>query len=205
MKNFFQNSESGHTLIEMLVVASIISILATVPVAYLREAKIRARESAALGGLNQIAAAYEMYRVVGGDREKMYPHFYSDGHTDVFIKFRNADEIWDKLVRQGLLPARYAGYRYNEPDLLAPGYILSIYPVNYGLPNMYSISPWESYAFALIPKPGSRQTRTLALIHGEHFGRYFTNARALKSVDKSSDLSNVKIFTFKDPEPPVIP
>jgi len=192
------NNENGHTLIEILAVCAIMGILATVPISYLKEAKIRANETAALGGLNQMAAAYEAYRVVGPSIG-MYPHFFSTGETNDFVSFKNAEGIWDELIKQGLLPAKYRGYAHNEPNLLAPGYYFSIYPVNYGTVNFYSVNPWDSYAFALIPISGTRQPRTLALLHGEHFGRYFTNARAYKSTSKSTDLSNIKIFTFADP------
>lgn len=199
-KNFFLHNESGHTLIEILAVCGIITILATIPVTYMREAKIRANETAALGALNQMAAAYEMYRVVG-DRQRFYPHFYSHGLITDTITFHNPEEIWDELIRQRLLPYKYAAYNHNTPNLMAPGYSLSIYPINHDVVDNYSINPWDSYAFALIPFPGSRQPRTMALIHGGYFDHYFTNARAYKTTSTSSDISDARIFTFKDPEP----
>jgi len=185
-------------MVEILTVAIIMSILATVPITYLREVKIRTHETAAIGALNQVAAAYEMYRVVGG---RYYPHYYSDGHTNEVVKFHNAEEIWDELIRQKLLPKQYSPYQHDEANLLASGYFFSIYPVDYGI-NVYSVAPGESYAFALIPIPFSRQPRTLAVLQGEHFRHYYTNARIYKSDSKSSDLARVQIFTFKDPEPP---
>jgi len=193
------HNESGHTLIEILTVAILISILATVPISYLREVKIRAHETAAIGALNQIAAAYEMYRVVAG-RNRSYPHFFSNGTTNDVVTFHNAEEVWHTLIREKLLPRSYSLYSHDEPSLLASGYYFSIYPVDYGLPNRYSITPGESYAFALIPIPFSRQPRTLAVLHGEHFRHYYTNARIYKSTTKDGNLRNVQIFTFKDPE-----
>ena len=193
------NNENGHTLIEILAVSAIIGILATIPISYLKEAKIRANETAALGALNQMAAAYEDYRVVG-PTIGMYPHFFSNGEINDFATFRNAEEIWDELIEQGLLPSKYRGFSHNEPNLLAPGYIFSIYPVNYGTFSFYSVNPWDSYVFALIPMAGTSQPRTLAVLHGEHFGKYYTNARAHKSTSRSGDLTNIQIFTFADPE-----
>ena len=201
MKNLFLHNEFGHTLIEILAVCGMISILATIPIVYMREAKIRANETAALGALNQMAAAYEMYRVVGGDRQRFYPHFYSLGTVTDTVTFRNPEEIWDELIRQGLLPRKYAAYPHSTPNLLAPGYTFSIYPIDMSAPDMYSINPWDSYAFALTPSEGSRQPRTLALLHGEYFNHYFTNARAYKTASTSSDISDARIYTFKDPEP----
>jgi len=199
MEEKFINRENGYTMIEILTVAVIISILATIPISYLHEVKIRANETAALGALNQIAAAYEMYRVVGG---RYYPQYFSDGQVDNLVTFHNAEEIWDKLIAEGLLPHKYAPYAHDTLNLLAPGYFFSIYPVNYGTPSRYSIAPGESYAFALIPFAHSPQPRTLAVLEGEHFRHYYTNARIYKSDNQSSDLSRVQIFTFKDPEPP---
>jgi hypothetical protein len=176
------------------------TILASVPVVYLREAKVRANETAALGALNQISAAYEMYRTVASS-EKMYPQFFSDGHISDAVTFINSESIWKELIRQSLLPRKYASFRHDTPNLLAPGYIFSIYPVDYGLPSQFSISPYDSYAFALIPIEGSHQPRTLAMLHGQRFGKYFTNARAYKSTGDSADISSARIFTFKDPVP----
>lgn len=187
-------------MIEILTVCAIVTILASVPVVYLREAKVRANETAALGALNQISAAYEMYRAVAST-EQMYPHFFADGRIQDTVTFINSESIWDELIRQGLLPRKYAPYRHDTPNLLAPGYVFSIYPVDYGLPSRFSISPYDSYAFALIPIEGSHQPRTLAMLHGEHFGKYFTNARAYKSTGNNADITNVQIFTFKDPVP----
>ena len=176
------------------------TILASVPVVYLKEAKIRANETAALGALNQMSAAYEMYRAVAST-DQMYPHFFSDGRILDTVTFINPESIWDELIRQGLLPRKYASFRHDTPNLLAPGYKFSIYPVDYGLPNRFSISPYDSYAFALIPIEGSSQPRTLAMLHGQHFGKYFTNARAYKSTGDTADISSARIFTFKDPNP----
>ncbi len=200
LKNLLSHNEFGHTLIEILAVCGMISILATIPIAYMHEAKIRANETAALGALNQMAAAYEIYRVVG-DPQHFYPHFYSFGIVTDTVTFHNPDEIWDELIRQGLLPNKYRAYSFNTPNLLAPGYSFSIYPINLSATDMYSINPWDSYAFALIPFEGSRQPRTMAMIHGEYFNHYFTNARAYKTTSTSSDISDARIFTFKDPEP----
>lgn len=178
-----------------------IGILATIPISYMREAKVRANETAALGALNQMAAAYEMYRVVGENRQRFYPHFYSNGMVTDTVTFHSPDEIWYELIRQGLLPHKYGSYPLRTPNLLAPGYTLSIYPINLSAVDVYSVNPWDSYAFALVPSEGSHQPRTLALIHGEYYNHYFTNNRAYKTTSASTDISDARIFTFKDPEP----
>jgi len=61
----------GFTLIELLVVISIISLLSSVVLAALTEARSRARDARALSEINEIRNALELYRVDKG----LYPHY----------------------------------------------------------------------------------------------------------------------------------
>src|SRR5262245_12430533 len=61
---------SGFTLIEMLVVISIITILASILFPVFAQARERARSAACLSNQKQIAMAFSMY---GQDYDEVYP------------------------------------------------------------------------------------------------------------------------------------
>ena len=48
-------------MIELLAVCAIIGILSTMPIASLRQARVKANEMEAIGALNMMAVAYESY------------------------------------------------------------------------------------------------------------------------------------------------
>ena len=60
------DSESGFTLIEMVLVATLIAILSTMAVASMSQARYKTMESGAATGLKAIASAEEMYYMDNG-------------------------------------------------------------------------------------------------------------------------------------------
>jgi len=61
-RNFLNNKIKGFTLIELLVVISIISLLSTVVLASLNDARRKARNSQVLGEVRQWLNAFELYK-----------------------------------------------------------------------------------------------------------------------------------------------
>lgn len=61
-----RREESGFTLIEMVLVATLIAILSTMAVASLSQARYKTMESGAATGLKAIASAEEMYHMDNG-------------------------------------------------------------------------------------------------------------------------------------------
>ncbi|MCG3152060.1 MAG: hypothetical protein GEEBNDBF_01348 [bacterium] len=185
----------GFTLIEMLTVAAIMTILATVSLAYLREARIQANEASALGALNQLQNAYEQYWMTNG---KTYPHYQNNGQTDIqFFHYRNPQALFQGLVNEGLLPQRYSGFAYNTPDLLTPGYQLVLFPFDRPGVDTANEDPSMIYAVALQPIPGSYQRNTVAIINGRAYNRDHT-ARYYKLPNRSVDLTTASIYAFAD-------
>ncbi|HYE79464.1 MAG TPA: type II secretion system protein [bacterium] len=186
----------GYNLIEILAVASIMLILAGVALASLKEARLQAQESTAVGALNQMQNAYEQYRVTKGRRN--YPHFLSTGLTNSStIPYRNAQELFADLVREGFLPRRYSGRTYNEPHLLAAGYRMEIFPFDRPGVDTRTADVSENYAIAFQPIPGSKQRFTLALINGQADNTTYA-ARFYKLPDKSLDLSRASVYMFAE-------
>lgn len=186
----------GYNLVEMLVVSSIMVILAGVALASLREARLQAHEATAVGALNQMQNAYEQYRVTTGRRN--YPQFMSNGVTNVStIPYRNAQDLFAGLVREGLLPQRYSGKPYNQPHLLAAGYQMEIFPFDRPGVDVNYADVSQNYAIALQPVAGSKQRFTLALINGDADSTTYS-ARFYKLPNKSLDLSRASIYAYYD-------
>lgn len=155
---------SGYSLIEMLIVTGIILIIATVPVALLRRSREKVHEAEAIRALGIMALAYENYWAQCGHK---YPNYRSDGILMQDVDFVSAEDIWDELLARSLVPRRYSGHPHNRRDLLARGYRLSIYPVDYGgVPGM---SPRNTYAIGMIPYEGGVGYRPLVIIQGQRF------------------------------------
>lgn len=185
----------GFTLIEMLTVAVIIGILATVSLAYLREARIQANEAAALGALNQFQNAYEQYWITNG---KSYPQFLTNGTTDGDkFRYRNQQEVFADLVRQGLLPSRYSGQPLDRDSLITPGYRLVIFPYDRPGVDTAHEDPSQVYAIALQPVQGGDQRNTVAILNGDSFGRTNT-ARFYKLPNRGLDLGTASIYAMVD-------
>jgi len=164
-------SNAGYSMIEMLIVTAIIIILATIPVALLRRSREKVLEAQAVRSLGTMALAYENYWAQQGHE---YPNYRSDGQRSEDIRYSTAEQLWDDLIAQNLLPKQYSGYAHNRRDLLARGYVLSILPVDYG--GIPSSGPRNTYALAMIPYPGSPAKRGLAVVQGQRFSKSFPTA-----------------------------
>jgi len=94
-KRRLSRNEKGFTLIEMVLVATLIAILSTMAIASMTQARNKGYESGAAGGLKAIASAEEMYYIDNGRYAfgfsalaKTYlPRAYStNAANNVFIK-----------------------------------------------------------------------------------------------------------------------
>jgi prepilin-type N-terminal cleavage/methylation domain-containing protein len=187
-------SERGYNLPEVLVVAAIIGVLATIPIASMRRAKEKTNEMQAIASLNVMAVAYESYN--NESRPHRYPHYLQNGAIiDNLIEYRNAEGIWQDLIRKGFVPKRYSGHPHSEPDLFAPGFRLSILP--FGATPSFSASPRFNYAIALVPHEMSDQRRAIAIFQGYNDGWYRVSARARK-IPGNGDFSGAKFYTWRD-------
>lgn len=166
-----ENVPRGYSLVEMLIVSALIVILATIPVALLRRGREKTFEAEALKSLRMMALAYENYYAQQGH---LYPNYRSDGRYADDIEYQNAEQIWDDLVRSSLLPRQYSGFPHDRRDLLARGYILSIYPADYGaLPGM---GARNAYAMAMIPYEGSLARKAIVIVQGQRFFSMYPTA-----------------------------
>ena len=126
LKDSFKRRLEGFTLIEMILVATLIIILSTLAVASMRVARNKGFETGAATGLKALAAAQEMYladngRYAGGFSvlattylPRPYP---SVGGVSIFIKQYSV--IW---WREGL--------SWSPPVSYAGGYLINRYSLN---------------------------------------------------------------------------
>jgi len=157
----------GYSLIEMLIVTTLILILATIPISLLRRSREKTYEAEALRALRMMALAYENYFAVNGHE---YPNYVSNGQLSENIEFTEAEEIWDELIYQQLVPMRYSGFPHDRQDLLARGYVFSIFPADHGAATGEGAR--HTYALAMMPYEGSIAQRGLVMVQGHKF---FTN------------------------------
>jgi prepilin-type N-terminal cleavage/methylation domain-containing protein len=187
-------NERGYNLIEILTVASILGILITVPVASMRQAKAKTNEVQAIAALNVMAVAYENYN--NDSRPHRYPHYLQSGVLyDNLIDFTSAEDLWRDLIRRGFIPRRFSGHPHGEPNLLAPGFSLSIFP--FSVTPSFSASPRYSYIIAMEPFPGSQQPRAIAIFQGDSFGLNHVSPRARK-IPGTMDYGDAKFYTYRD-------
>jgi len=185
------NDTKGYSLVEMLIVCGIIIILATVPIALIRNARDRLGEAEALKSLRMMALAYENYYAQNGH---LYPNYRLDGVLEDDIRFKSDQEIWEKLITEKLLPRAYSGHAISEPDLLAKGYRFTIFPARAG--QLSGSGVRNSYAMALMPYADSPATRGLAMVRGTKFYTSFPTAVPRKM--SSGDLTGLDIYTFTE-------
>ncbi len=175
----------GYSLIEMLIVAALIMIIATIPVALLRRSREKVHEAEALKSLRMMALAYENYYAQNGHR---YPNYRSDGAILDDIWYADAEQIWDMLISERLIPSLYSGKPHDREDLLGKGYSFSIVPSDSGGAAHGGVR--NSYAFAMVPYEGSPAKRGLLMIQGQKFYSFYptplprkTNIMRLYSLD----------------------
>jgi prepilin-type N-terminal cleavage/methylation domain-containing protein len=184
----------GYSMLEVLVVAIIITILATIPIVSLRKAKAKANEIEAIAALNMMAVAYESYNSQA--RPHRYPHYLANGIIiPELIDYRNAEEIWDDLIQRSLIPRRFSNHSHDEYNLLARGFYLTILP--YSVNPGYSTSPRYSYAMVMMPNPNGQQPRAIAIFQGYHDGWMRVSPRARK-LPGNFDMGDSKFYTWKD-------
>jgi competence protein ComGC len=184
-------SRRGYSLMEMLIVTSMIMILSTIPIALLRRSREKIYEAQAVRALNVVALAYENYYAQAGH---MYPNFRSDSKIMDGIQFTSAEGIWDNLAVRSLLPREYVGYPHNQRNLLAKGYVFSIYPADLG--TIPDIGYKNTYALAMVPFKGSPAKRGIATIQGQ---RYFSiYPAAIPRKMRGMHLYSTMIYTLPD-------
>jgi len=189
-RNIASNSQ-GYSLIEMLIVCGIILILATIPIALIRNSRDRIHEAEALKSLRIMALAYENYYAQNGHA---YPNYRLDGVTEDYIQYKSQEEIWDKLISEKLLPRMYSGHPIGERDLLGRGYQFTIFPARVGQPPGDGVR--NAYAMAMMPYEDSPATRGLAMIQGTKFFTSFPTAVPRKM--SSDELAGLDIYTFTE-------
>lgn len=163
--------QKGYSLIEVLIVTSLIIILATIPVALLRRSRDKIFELEALRALRMMSLAYENYY---SQNDLQYPNFQTSRGITIDNQFRDAEAIWDMFHREGLLPSQYSGYPHNQMDLLARGYQFSIFPSDFGTPQNTRVN--HTYAFAMVAYDGSIANRHLAMVQGRKFFTSYPSA-----------------------------
>jgi type II secretory pathway pseudopilin PulG len=186
-----KRSQQGYSLMEMLIVTSMIMILSTIPIALLRRSREKIYEAQAVRALNVVALAYENYYAQAGLE---YPNFRSDKKIVDGIRFTSAEAIWDNLTVRSLLPREYSGYPHNQRNLLAKGYVFSIYPADLG--TIPGIGYKNSYALAMVPYKGSPAKRGIATVQGQRY--YSVYPTALPRKMKGMHLYSTMIYTLPD-------
>jgi len=175
----------------MLIVCGIILILATIPIALIRNSRDRIHEAEALKSLRMMALAYENYYAQNG---LAYPNYRLDGVTEDYIKFGSQEEIWDKLISERLLPGMYSGHTIGERDLLARGYKFTIFPARAGQPAGDGVR--NAYAMAMIPYEDSPATRGLAMVRGTKFFTSYPSALPRKM--SPDGVAGLDVYTLTE-------
>ncbi len=194
VKNLLVSQQRGYTMLEVLVVAGIIGILSTIPIAAVHSAKVKANEVEAIAALNMMAVAYESYSAQ--TRPHHYPNYVRQDYLEPgLIDYQNAEDIWEDLLNRSLIPKRFSNHRFDENDLLARGFKLSI--LAYSRIPSYSNSPRYTYGIIMKPHQTSQQPRAIAIFQGYNDGWIRISARARK-LPGTGDRSKSKFYTWKD-------
>jgi len=147
------SSQKGFTLVELLVVISIIGFLATSSIVTLDNARKKARDTRRLADISQIRKALEVYYQ---DNNQYPPNTDSDyggwdvgfyGANDTFISSLSTAKIMKNVPGDPLFNLQASGYRYHR---YAAGY--SNCDVNKGDFYVIGIVDMETGGY---PYPGS--------------------------------------------------
>jgi len=144
---FRLRTSRGYTMLELMVVSSIISILAAMSFALLSRTRVQAIETAAMSGLNTIATAYEMYYFFN----KEYPQW---GQNQ---RFSSPEDLWDHLVSEDFLPHSYKNVDFDADT----GYI-------YGFTDDYAV---EIVPFDELDPTTSQKGSYFIVFHPYNFQR----------------------------------
>ena len=175
---------SGYTLIELIVVMSILGVLATMSVTLVSRARVNARESAAIATLNSLAGAYEAY----WSRHGEYPHWGEN------MRFSEPYQLFMSLVRDGYLPKSYSSIPYVENDklfyLITDDYALEIFPFDSAINTR---APSNYYWLMMHPLGFQRQQGFLGIGTTPNGGHLAVRPRA------GMDRSDIDFFTLYGP------
>jgi type IV pilus assembly protein PilA len=91
---------SGFTLVELMIVIAIISVLVSIAVPNLLDARIRANETAAIGGLRALITAQTLFREADRDMDGVFD--YATSLTELGPSVgRYVDEVLASGTKQG--------------------------------------------------------------------------------------------------------
>jgi prepilin-type N-terminal cleavage/methylation domain-containing protein len=121
-----KQSQKGFTLVELLVVISIIGLLSTLAVVSLGSARSRARDARRISDIRQIQTALELYFADQGIYPVATPAITLglDNQTDILTEngFENGSSPTGSTVYMGLVPQNFdnpsaiADYEYLSAD-----------------------------------------------------------------------------------------
>lgn len=106
----------GFSLIELLIVITIIALLATIVLATLNSARERARDTSRVNDINQVVTALELYRADNGGT---YPPSPASGSDRYFLATLADDLVPTYLPKIPVDPQAGStnnGYRYCRPN-----------------------------------------------------------------------------------------
>jgi prepilin-type N-terminal cleavage/methylation domain-containing protein len=178
------NNDKGYTLLELLVVCTIIGILATMSVTLVSRARVNARETAAVVTLNSLAGAWESYWA----RHGTYPH-WGEG-----MEYSDPQQLFRTLTREGYLPSAYSQVPYYEPDNqfyhITDDYALEIFPFTDGYGNR---APSNYYWLLFHPMGFQKQQGYLGIGTDPSCGKSAVRAR---SGDSSGDINQFTVYSL---------
>ena len=105
-----RNIQKGFTLIELLVVISIISLLSSIVMASLSQARAKARDTKVIGDFRQIQTALSLYY----DKYKKYPNeteYFSNDHVMSFNSMAG-QLVTEKFLTAVPVPPQNHTYQY---------------------------------------------------------------------------------------------
>jgi len=178
------NNDMGFTLLELLIVCTIIGILATMSVSLVSRARVNARETAAVVTLNSFAGAWESYWA----RHGTYPH-WGEG-----MKYSDPQQLFRTLTREGYLPSAYSQVPYYEPDKqfyqITDDYALEIFPFTDGDGRR---APSNYYWLLLHPLGFQRQQGYLGIGTDSSCGKATVRVRF---GDSRGDINQFTIYSL---------
>jgi len=123
--SFMRRGQNGFTLVEMLVVITIIGILATLAIPNLTKARNKAKEAEVKANLHVIQTALERFYTDNGQ----YPPYIAGGDFGAYTRFQsrmktagNNDAQWlvDPLIEKGYIDPSYPRNPFvNQADSIA--------------------------------------------------------------------------------------
>lgn len=123
----FKTAKRGFTMIELLVVVSIIGLLTSVVLASVNNARIKARDSKRLSDLKQIDTAIRLYN----DKYDYFPRcrrtVQINGTTDCLSSTLRGQGYFSRLPTDPLAPANHSPYDYYVDLSTSKRYAIRVY------------------------------------------------------------------------------